>query len=327
MPYCIEDQYCYCTGSAWLLEETMWNELLQKFEDHMCVRHFASRTIEDYIRNTRSFIAYLAGRGITKISEVERDDIKEYLTFLFYFRQGNKGLSPGTRMNKIAAVKSFFKFLAAENYLLYDPAGDIELPKTSKRLPRDILSHKEMLKLLSAPSRETPIGIRDRAMLELFYSTGMRNTELRCLKLSDTDMRRNEVRICFGKGGKSRIVPIGEAAIYYLSVYLEKGRPLLAARGKHSELLFLNVRGGPLSRRALPDMVKKYAKKAKIQKKIGCHTLRHTCATHMLKGKADLRCIQELLGHSSLTATQIYTKVELSDLKEVHKRCHPRNLQ
>jgi integrase/recombinase XerD len=305
----------------------MWNELLQKFEDHMCVRHFASRTIEDYIRNTRSFIAYLAGRGITKISEVERDDIKEYLTFLFYFRRGNKGLSPGTRMNKIAAVKSFFGFLVTENYLLYDPAGDIELPKTSKRLPRDILSHKEMLKLLSAPSRETPIGIRDRAMLELFYSTGMRNTELRCLKLGDMDMRRNEVRICFGKGGKSRIVPIGEAAIHYLSLYLENGRPQLASRGKHSELLFLNVRGGPLSRRSLPDMVKKYAKKAKIQKKIGCHTLRHTCATHMLKGKADLRCIQELLGHSSLTATQIYTKVELSDLKEVHKRCHPRNLQ
>jgi integrase/recombinase XerD len=186
------------------------------------------------------------------------------------------------------------------------------------------LSVKEAQALMVAPDSNTPTGTRDRAILELLYSTGMRNTELRCLKLSDVDSRRGEVRISFGKGRKTRIVPIGEVAAHFLALYLDNARSHLVRR-VDEELLFVSWRGRKLSKGSLTEVVHRYAVKAKIAKKVTCHTLRHSCATHMLRGKADLRYIQEMLGHGSLSTTQIYTKVELSDLKRVHRECHPRN--
>jgi integrase/recombinase XerD len=280
--------------------------------------------METYIAGAKDFFTFLAERGIAKISQAGRDEVKEYQNFLFYLRRGDKGLSPVTQSLRLCAVKCLFKFLVKENYLVYDPSADIELPKTRKRLPRDILSTREISRLLSAPDSHTPMGIRDRAILELFYSTGIRNTELRNLKMAEVDMRRGEIRITSGKGGKSRVVPIGEVAAYYLSLYLERSRPQLV-KESDEERLFVSVRGRRLFRKDLTSLVHKYAIKAGIKKNITCHTLRHTCATHMLKGRADLRYIQELLGHGDLSTTQIYTRVELSDLKRVHAQCHPRN--
>jgi integrase/recombinase XerD len=302
----------------------MWNELLVKFEEYMQMRRFSSRTVETYRSESRRFLSWLVEKGIEKISRVDKERVKEYQNFLFYLKRGDKGLSYVTQSLKLSAVKCFFRFLVKENYLLCDPAKDIELPKFPKRLPRDTLSVKEAQALMVAPDSNTPTGTRDRAILELLYSTGMRNTELRCLKLSDVDSRRGEVRISFGKGRKTRIVPIGEVAAHFLALYLDNARSHLVRR-VDEELLFVSWRGRKLSKGSLTEVVHRYAVKAKIAKKVTCHTLRHSCATHMLRGKADLRYIQEMLGHGSLSTTQIYTKVELSDLKRVHRECHPRN--
>lgn len=302
----------------------MWNLWLERFEEHLHLYNYSPRTIECYILDTGHFLSYLTQKGISTISEIDRDVIREYQNHLFYFKRGDKGLTLSTQDKKLHGVMAFCRFLTSESYLLYDPALGLHLPKLGKRLPAVILSHSEIKKLLCAPPSHTPIGIRDRAILELLYSTGMRNTELRCLRLRDCDMRRGEMRISFAKGGKSRIVPLGAAAAQYLQQYLEHSRPHLV-KGNDEESLFVSCRGKKLSRKHLSTIVQKYAAAAKIRKKTGCHTLRHTCATHMLKGKADIRYIQELLGHKDLATTQIYTKVELSDLKRVHNECHPRN--
>jgi integrase/recombinase XerD len=302
----------------------MWKQLLQKFKEHLEVHNYSPRTVESYTSETKLFFAFLVRSGIKSVSEITRDTVKEYQNLLFYFKRGDKGLSLKTQCTRIHGVKALCKFLVKDNYLLYDPAATLELPKLPKKLPRDILSQKETVKLLSAPDSNTRLGMRDRAILELLYSTGMRNTELRNLRLRDLDFSRSEIRISFGKGGKSRIVPIGEVAAHFIALYLKDARPRFFGASSE-EALFLSKKGGKMSKSQLTQTVHKYAGKAKIRKTTGCHTLRHTCATHMLKGNADLRYIQELLGHGSLSTTQIYTKVELSDLKRIHTQCHPRS--
>lgn len=302
----------------------MWEKLLLKFRDYLQIRNYSPRTVGEYIRDTGHFITFLTEHGINVVSKITRESVKDYQNHLFYFKRRDKSLSLATQDKKIHGVMAFCRFLTQENYLLCDPSGGIELPRITKRLPGNILSQSEIKKLLSAPSPHTSSGIRDRAILELLYSTGMRNSELRCLRMRDLDMSRGEIRIAFAKGGKSRIVPTGGAAAHFLLLYLELSRPDFV-KGSFEECLFVSYRGKQLSRRDLSRIVKKYALKANIRKNTGCHTLRHTCATHMLKGKADIRYIQEMLGHRDLSTTQIYTKVELSDLKRVHNECHPRN--
>lgn len=302
----------------------MFRKALQQFGEYLQIRNYSSRSIEEYVSDTGHFLDYLAGAGVTQISEITKEVVKGYQHTLYYHGRDGKALSLGTQSKKLYSVKAFCKFLVRESYLLYDPAGDIDFPKLPRRLPRDILSLREVKRLLDAPDINTILGIRDKAILELLYSAGMRNTELRDLRICELDTRRGELRITSGKGGKSRIVPIGEAASHYISLYLEHSRPRLLKESDKG-CLFLSHKGEKLSKAGLGAIVKKYARMAKIRKNVGCHTLRHTCATHMLKGKADLRYIQELLGHQCLSTTQIYTKVELSDLRKVHAECHPRN--
>jgi len=298
---------------------------LQQFLNHLRVSHYSERSIDEYEREVRLLFVFLDGRGITKLSGIRRDDLREYQTHLFHQKKKDDvPLSLSTQAKKISAIRTFFSFLVKERYLLYDPSSEIERPRLSKRLPRGILTQREAAKLLSMPDEGKPLGMRDKAILELFYATGMRNTELRMLKLQDVDLVRGEVRIDHGKGRRSRIVPIGEMAALAISSYLESSRPKLV-KERDDGWLFLSVRGMRLERARASAIVVRYAKKAGIKTPITCHSLRHSCATHMLKNNAGLRYIQDLLGHQCLSTTQIYTKVELSDLKRVHAKCHPRN--
>jgi len=298
---------------------------LQQFLNHLRVSHYSERSIDEYEREVRLLFVFLDGRGITKLSGIRRDDLREYQTYLFHHKKKDDvPLSLSTQAKKLSAIKTFFSFLVKERYLLYDPSSEIERPRLSKRLPRGILTQREAARLLSMPDEGKPLGMRDKAILELFYATGMRNTELRMLKLQDVDLVRGEVRIDHGKGRRSRIVPIGEMAALAISSYLESSRPKLV-KERDDGWLFLSVRGMRLERAGASAIVVRYAKKAGIKTPITCHSLRHSCATHMLKNNAGLRYIQDLLGHQCLSTTQIYTKVELSDLKRVHAKCHPRN--
>ena len=223
----------------------------------------------------------------------------------------------------MAAVKQFLRFLKEHDYIVTDPARDIEYAREPKRLPRSILNPGEARKIIHAPDTKSLIGYRDRTILEVFYSTGIRKEELNNLALSDVDYEDGFLRVNNGKGGKDRVVPVGRMACRYLENYINSVRPELV-RDPHNDHLFLSLRGNKLSVNAAWMLVKKYAKSAGIKKNVHPHTFRHTCATAMLKNNANIRVLQELLGHASLNSTQVYTHVTICDLKEIHKRCHPR---
>lgn len=302
----------------------MWNLWLERFIAYMRKRNFSEKTIKDYSVHMNFFFRYLSGQHLEKISQITRDVIQDYQTYLYYYEREGKKLSFGTQHSKLTTVKSFFRFLVKDDYLPYDPSANIELPKRRKNLPRGIMSTKEVFKILETPSGGDPLSLRDKAILEVLYCTGIRNAELRSLTLFDVDMINRQLRVRYGKGSKERIVPLGDVASRHVERYLNEGRPHFILENPFQNLLFITIHGKQLNPSNLIWIVRKYVKKAKGSKDITPHCFRHSCASHMLKGKADLRHIQELLGHASVQTTQIYTKVELSNLKEVHKRCHPR---
>jgi integrase/recombinase XerD len=222
----------------------------------------------------------------------------------------------------LSAVRSFFRHLFKQGVLFHDPAASLEHPKHSQPLPRGILSDAHVLALLKAPDAKTPLGMRDRAILELLYTTGLRNTELRTLRITDVERDAAQIHVT-GKGTKDRVVPVGRIALNWLSLYLKEARPKLLG-GKDRGLVFLSKNGRIITTLNLIDLVRKYGKKAGLPQEVTPHALRHTCATHLLRAGADIRSIQVLLGHSSLATTQIYTHVEIADLKKVHRAFHPR---
>jgi len=223
----------------------------------------------------------------------------------------------------LSAVKGFLRFLKERDYIARDPSLDIPYAKVPKQLPRGILTNTEARRIINTPDTTCALGYRDRAIMEVLYTTGIRKQELNNLNLTDVDYHDGFLRIDQGKGRKDRIVPLGRIACRYLENYIKSVRPELI-KDPYNNALFLSTRGNRLSKNMVWEMVKKYAKKAKIKKNISPHTFRHSCATAMLKNKADIRAVQELLGHESLESTQVYTRVTIGDLKEVHRRCHPR---
>ncbi len=223
----------------------------------------------------------------------------------------------------LKAVKQFTAFLNQAGYTVSDPARDIPYAREPKTLPRSILKPSEARKIMQVPDTKSVLGYRDRTILETLYTSGIRKTEIGNLMVTDVDYTDGFMRINSGKGGNDRVVPIGKIACRYLENYIKSVRPELI-RDPYNNYLFLSIRGNRIDCNMVWRTVKKYAKKAKIKKNVHCHTFRHTCATTMLRNKANIRVIQELLGHKSLLSTQIYTHVSINDLKEVHKRCHPR---
>ena len=301
----------------------MWKEWCERFTLYMRKRNFAERTIIDYLWHLGNFFRYLDSEGITKLSSVTKEAVRGYQTHLYYYENKGKRLSFSTQHTRLCVVRTFFRFLQKEDFLPYDPTVGIELPRRKKNLPRGIMSTRDVGRIFKAASGDKPLIIRDRAILEVLYSTGVRNSELRSLSLFDVDLVNQLVRVKYGKGNKERLIPLGEIASQHVMRYLKEGRPHLT-KDPTQTLLFVSVRGRMIDPCSLVCIVKRYIRKAKLSQSITPHCFRHTCASHMLKGKADLRHIQEMLGHASVHTTQIYTKVELSNLKEVHKKCHPR---
>jgi integrase/recombinase XerD len=243
----------------------------------------------------------------------------QIMGYLLYLQE--QGRATATLSRNLASIRAFYQFLLREKFIDKDPSVNLESPKIEKKLPQ-VLSVVEVETLLNGPDTRLASGMRDKAMLELLYATGIRVSELVSLNLSDVNLNMGFIK-CFGKGSKERIIPLGRLAIEGVSRYLERGRPMLKKRGQE-EALFLNHHGRRLSRQGFWKIIKKYAQLANSHKEITPHTLRHSFATHLLENGADLRSVQEMLGHADISTTQIYTHVTRSRLKEVYAKAHPR---
>jgi integrase/recombinase XerD len=276
----------------------------------------SANTVEAYLRDLRRLGEFSLGRGIDDPARVTRTHLRDFVYLL-----KDLGLSAATIRREVSAIRTYYGFLVGEGRVRDDPSDRLESPRRGRDLP-ETLSVREVETLLAAPSVDEPLGWRDRALLELGYGAGMRVSELCGLGLTDLLLPEQLVRV-FGKGGKERLVPLGRAVIGSVSVYLHTRRPELD-RGHSRGRVLLNARGEPLSRVGAWGIVKRAAERAGITKRVTPHTLRHSFATHLLEGGADLRAVQEMLGHADLSTTQIYTHVDREYLRSVHKQFHPR---
>jgi integrase/recombinase XerD len=297
--------------------------LLGPFLEWMKTRHFAEDTIRHRRQGLEKFIAYCEERSVFRPNEVHLAVLESYQRHLFYYRKRDgRPLTLRTQTTELFHMRAFFKWLARHRVILYDPTTALELPRPEKRIPRQVLTASEAEAVLNQAQPRTTIGLRDRAILETLYSTGIRRAELCNLSVYDLDTARETVLIRLGKGKKDRMVPIGERALHWIDRYIQDGRPELLVDAKIDHL-FLTERGGPLSRKHLTRIVHEYTAQAAPHKPGACHLLRHTMATLMLEHGADVRYIQEMLGHADMNTTQIYTRVSIQKLKQIHTQTHP----
>jgi len=291
---------------------------VERFDDFIALEQGASlQTSHAYKLDITRFITYASVKGASSPTGVGARMLREYVYHL-----KDLGLSAASIRRNVSAVRTYFKFLLGEGHVVRDPSERLETPKRWRTLP-EVLGVEEVEKLLSAPSLDEPLAFRDRAMLELAYGAGLRVSEWISLNVRDVMLQDHLVRV-FGKGAKERLVPIGRRAIGAIAIYLRELRPSLE-KGEGKGVLFLNARGQPLSRMGAWKILRKYVKQAGITKPVSPHTLRHSFATHLLEGGADLRAVQEMLGHVDISTTQIYTHVDREYLRTVHKQFHPRS--
>ncbi len=289
---------------------------LQRYITHLRVERDASPyTLRNYSHEIGQFLQFLEDEGVASWEGVDRQLLRRYLLWL-----RKEGYVEASMARRVSELRSFCRYLVQEGVLESNPVELVSSPKVPKRLPR-YLKTDEIEVLLNAPDISTPLGQRDKAILELLYAAGVRLSELVSLNLSDVNLERGQMLV-WGKGGKERVVLLGEPAVRALSLYVRDGRRQL--KKKTESALFLNRFGGRLSRRAIGQILDKYSKLSGLWKKVTPHLLRHTFATHMLEGGADLRVVQELLGHALPTTTEIYTHVTPSRLREVYMKTHPR---
>lgn len=311
----------------------MLDELrLRQFEEKLRIRGYSEKTVYETMHDLKLFIAYLREKeNVTSMIQIEAKHVKSYQTYLTFEkfprarpRDGTPHhLSQNTRRHRLGALIQFFRIMHEECLLPHDYSSCIVAVKKTAYLPKNIPSSEEMRRLIQAAVPDNPLGIRDRFMLELMYATGIRNTEVRSLKVQDLSIHDRTVFIK-GKGDIERIVPIGEWVMPYAMEHLHIGRPYLL-RLKNTDLLFPTRNGNLIDTSMLHRIVTFYRKKAGMDIKISPHTFRHACATHMLQGGADVRYVQELLGHQDLGSTQTYTRVTINDLKKAHAKYHPAN--
>jgi len=292
-------------------------DTLQDYLNYLSVeRGLSKNTLESYARDLRQYLSYLKEKKNLKITETTQATVIGYLLHL-----QAKGKATATLSRSLAAIKSYYHFLFREDKIVRDPTINLDAPKQEKRLPR-VLSVDDVERLLEQPDLKNPSGIRDRAMLELLYATGLRVSELVALQISDLNLEMGYLR-CFGKGSKERIVPLGSIATKHLKLYLDYARKFLAS-SMHEDTLFLNHHGRRLTRQGFWKIIKKHAEGIGLEQDITPHTLRHSFATHLLENGADLRSVQEMLGHADISTTQIYTHLTKNKLKEVYDKTHPR---
>jgi integrase/recombinase XerD len=304
--------------------------LAGRFEEWLKALHYSPKTRTNYSRDVRQFVGWLAeNSAASSLAEVTPAELGQYQIALYNQEQSKPGregrrLSVGSQACRLAAIRKFFTWLLGQQLIVYNPASSLALPQRPQQLPRQVLSRHEAQRLLESTPQEKLRDIRDRAILEVFYATGIRRAELIHLELYDLDLETATLTVRQGKGNRDRMVPLTSSAVDGLRLYLEKARSLFARETSQGRIFVSSRSGGPLDDSDIVRIVDKAVKRARISKHVTPHTLRHSCATHLLKGKADIRQIQKLLGHRRLSSTEIYTRVEISDLREVLARCHPR---
>ena len=291
--------------------------LVERYQDYLSLEQGSSpRTLEAYLRDVERFATYATVRGAATPTDVDARALRE-----FVYHLKDLGLAPASIRRNVSAVRGYFRFLLAEGLVVRDPSERLETPKRWRSLP-EVLSVSDVERLLAAPSLDEPLAFRDRALLELAYGAGLRVSEWITIGVRDLLLEDSLVRV-FGKGSKERLVPIGRTAVGAVAVYLRELRPRLES-GAGEGILFLNARGQPLTRMGAWKILRKYVERAGIEKHVSPHTLRHSFATHLLEGGADLRAVQEMLGHADISTTQIYTHVDREYLRSVHRQYHPR---
>ncbi len=295
----------------------------RRYAAYQRIRHYSERTVATAEAAIGRFIAWAAERGIHRPREVTIGVLESYQRFLYYYRKSSgRPLGASTQHQRLQNLRGFFRFLVRERVIDANPASELELPRRPHTLPRAILSEREIEILLSLPDVSDALGLRDRAMMEVFYATGIRRFELAGLDLFDVDAERATVVVRLGKGKKDRVVPVGERALHWLGRYLEEARRGLIVGIDHG-ILFVSERGERLTLSELTQCMRVYLKRAKLGKTGACHIFRHSMATHMLEAGADVRIIQELLGHAKMSTTEIYTHVSIQHLKSVYAATHP----
>jgi integrase/recombinase XerD len=300
-----------------LRSERSIDNLVDQYLNYLLVeKGLSGQTLESYSRDIARYIEFLKQNGIDRIADADTAAILKHLIAL-----RNAGLEPRSRARHLVTLRGFYKFLTQEKIVKHDAAKMVDLPKSGLKIP-DVLSVQEITHLLNTPDLQKPIGVRNAAMLELLYATGLRVSELVNLKLQDVNLEAGFVRV-LGKGSKERVIPIGQHANEKIDTYIKTARPLLLKKTV-SPYLFVARAGKPMTRQGFWKLLRQYALQAGIKKKLTPHTIRHSFATHLLEGGADLRAVQVMLGHVDISTTQIYTHVAREHLKKMHQKFHPR---
>lgn len=290
------------------------------FLESLRVRSYAQGTLDSYGEALTVFFTFLTHAGIEDVRSVTRDTIRDYQTWLTA-----QPWTPWTRIARLQGLKRFFEHLEKTDAILVNPCLGLTLPRVGRRLPRVVLSRDEARRILDEPNTQTKIGIRDRAMLEVFYSTGIRREEMVQLTIHDVDIKNGFVRVNHGKGGKDRVVPMGEKAAAYVAEYLRHVRGEWSKKNREERALWLSSQRNykPLVIETIEQIVKKYGRRAGLGQ-MSPHVWRHTCATHMVSNGVNIAYVQRLLGHRSLRTTQVYTRVAATEVKATHRKAHPR---
>jgi integrase/recombinase XerD len=301
--------------------------LMDKHLEALRAQNYSEYTVKSRRVHLGFFVGWCHDRGITEPTEVTRPILEHYQRFLFHYRQKNGNpLTFRSQHSRLVPLRVWFRWLARQHHILHNPASELELPRMEHRLPKAVLSASEVEQVLAQPDVQDPLGLRDRALMETLYSTGMRRMELANLKLYDLDAERGTVTIRQGKGKKDRVIPIGERAAAWVEKYIRESRPALVTE-PDDRTLFLSNAGEPFSLDHLSNLVRTHVDASGIGKRGACHMFRHVCATLMLENGADIRYIQQMLGHSDLKTTQIYTHVSIRQLKRIHAATHPARLE
>jgi len=296
---------------------------VMRYLEWLRVHNYAEPTVANRKLYLGYFVAWCAERGLTQPKEITKPILERYQRALYHLRKANGApLTFRGQHARLVPIRGFFRWLTRQNYLLYNPASELELPRLEHRLPKHVLTTSEVEQVMRQPRLDEPMGVRDRAILETLYSTGMRRRELMGLSLFDLDRERGTVMIRQGKGKKDRMIPIGERALAWIDRYQTDVRPALVV-GRDHATLFLTNTGEPFTPNRLTQLVRGYVQAADLGKSGSCHLFRHTMATLMLENGADIRYIQAMLGHAELSTTQIYTQVSIRKLKEIHSATHP----
>lgn len=298
--------------------------LIERYRQQLELLNFSphtQRTVLSYLSQWRKFLAEIQ---LADVQAVTSATVHDFQRWLFYQPTHHGGQRTVASQNRVlSGVKGFFAFLREEGVIARDPAEGLTLAREPQTLPRNVLTPQEARKIIERPDTGTALGYRDRAILEVLYATGLRKSELMNLTLADVNLDEELLRINGGKGAKDRVCPLSRIACAFLESYIKAIRPELLA-SRTSDRLFVSLRGRPISKNALGALVEKYAQRAGVKKHVTCHLWRHSCATHLVKNKANLRHVQEILGHRSLATTERYLHLTITDLKEAHRKHHPR---